>query len=68
MFRVQIPKTLTIFAMFGVLLLSNVQMLILKIKCKEGAVAEWSKALKLIEMINRNQKVPVSPPGQANLL
>ena len=27
-----------------------------------GAVAEWSKALKLREKINRNQKTPGSPP------
>ena len=32
-----------------------------------GTVAEWSKALRVREEINRNQKIPGSTPGPGNL-
>ena len=32
-----------------------------------GTVAEWPKAILLIEKINKNQKVPGSLTGQGNL-
>ena len=34
---------------------------------KGGAVAEWSKALRLREKINENNKIPCLPPDLGNL-